>query len=200
MAISITVNGQVAIAGRRAGHAAAVGDSRNAWADRHQVRMRHCLLRRLHRPHQRQRRTLLQHSGVVGRRRLGDHHRGPRRGRRAQRRAAGVARSAGAAVRLLPVGNDHGRVGAARREAARHRRRHRRRDHQYLPLRHIRPHPSRDPRRCRTGRCVMGKWTRRAFIGTGALVGGGLVLGVPAPRLRRLAMGSVRKTPRRAAS
>ena len=28
------------------------------------------------------------------------------------------------------------------------------------------------------GRRVMGKWTRRAFIGTGTLVGGGLVLGV----------------------
>ena len=35
---------------------------------------------------------------------------------------AGLARHAGAAMRLLPVGNDHGGVGAPRREAARHRR------------------------------------------------------------------------------
>ena len=58
--------------------------------------------------------------------------------------------------------------------------RDRRHHHQHLPLRHVRAraqgHPW--PRRRRSGRRVMGKWTRRAFIGAGALVGGGLVLGV----------------------
>ena len=83
-------------------------------------------------------------------------------------------------MRLLPVGHDHGGLGVARREAARHRRRHRRGDHQHLPLRHVRARsagPSTASPRDR-GRRVMGKWTRRAFIGTGTLVGGGFVLGV----------------------
>src|SRR6185503_9427660 len=83
-------------------------------------------------------------------------------------------------MRLLPVGHDHGGVGAARRKAPCHRRRSRRAHHQHLPLRHVRAHPARGAiaDRHQRRRRVMGKWTRRAFIGTGALVGGGFVLGV----------------------
>ena len=42
-----------------------------------------------------------------------------------------------AAMRLLPVGNDHGGDGAPQGQAQAHRRGHQRRDHEYLPLRHL---------------------------------------------------------------
>ena len=67
MAITITVNGQDALARRRAGHAAAVGDPRNARPDRHQVRLRHRRLRRLHRAPERPRRALVHAAGLGGR-------------------------------------------------------------------------------------------------------------------------------------
>ena len=53
--------------------------------------------------------------------------------------------------------------------------------HQHLPLRHLRARAPRDPCR-RAGsdrrRRAMNKWTRRTFIATGGLIGGGLALGV----------------------
>ena len=49
MAITMTVNGNGARARRRAGDAAALGAARNARPHRHQVRLRHRRLRRLHR-------------------------------------------------------------------------------------------------------------------------------------------------------
>ena len=59
--------------------------------------------------------------------------------------AAGLDRRGRAAVRLLPVGADHGGGGAAAREPAPDRRRHRRRHGgQHLPLRHL---PARSARR-----------------------------------------------------
>ena len=61
------------------------------------------------------------------------------------------------------------------------RRGHRRTHYQHLPLRHVR---ARAPRHSLTGEKLMGvrlrKWTRRAFIGAGTIVGGGFVLGVGA--------------------
>ena len=60
-----------------------------------------------------------------------------------------------AAVRLLPVGPDHVGGGAAREDAQADRRRHRPRDgRQHLPLRHLPPHPRRDPRRVDAARCL----------------------------------------------
>ena len=71
----------------------------------------------------------------------------------------------------------------------------RRRHHQYLPMRHVRAraacHSRRSPKELEGP--TMRKWTRRAFIGTGTLVGGGFVLGVagvallpqPSQRARR---------------
>ncbi len=61
--------------------------------------------------------------------------------------AARVDRGRRAAVRLLPVGADHGRRGAARENSASHRRRHRHGDDQHLPLRHVPAHPRRHPSR-----------------------------------------------------
>ena len=46
----------------------------------------------------------------------------------------------------------------------------------------------------------MGKWTRRAFIGAGALVGGGFVLGVTGAAFAPAATASVRMMPRARAS
>ena len=68
-----------------------------------------------------------------------------------QGRAGGVDRRERAAVRLLPVGPDHERRGAAgSRTRQAHRCRHRRRhDRQHLPLRHLPAHPRRHPARRR---------------------------------------------------
>src|SRR4051812_10343823 len=82
-------------------------------------------------------------------------------------------------MRLLPVGDDHGRDRPARRASQSHRRRDRRPDYQHLPLRHVRTRAARNSRAHQSGvRSVMRKWTRRAFIGAGTVVGGGFVLGV----------------------
>ena len=108
-------------------------------------------------------------------------------------------------------GHDHGGVGAPRGRAASDRRADRRRHHQHLPLRHVRARAPRDPG-ARTHRVVhrprfsvreasaMGKWTRRAFIGTGTLVGGGFVLGVAGRPSRPAGTASCPTTPTGAAS
>ena len=55
--------------------------------------------------------------------------------------AEGLGGARRAAVRLLPVGPDHGRGGAAEEEAEADRQGHRRGDDQYLPMRHLSAHP-----------------------------------------------------------
>ena len=69
--------------------------------DGHPPRLRARRLRRLQRPPRRRARARLPGAGGAGRGADGRHGRGPRRGRRAAPRAAGVPRRAGAAVRLL---------------------------------------------------------------------------------------------------
>ena len=59
--------------------------------------------------------------------------------------AAGLGCAIGPAMRLLPVGDDHGRGRLARSDPGTDRRGYRRRDHQYLPLRHLSPSPRGDP-------------------------------------------------------
>ena len=65
-------------------------------------------------------------------------------------------------------------------------RRDRRGSHEHLPLRHVRARATRDPlgRGGLRGGGDMNKWTRRTFIATGGLVGGGLVLGIGGHCLR----------------
>ncbi len=60
--------------------------------------------------------------------------------------AARLDRRAGPAVRLLPVGHDHGRGGAAAEDAQADRRRDRRRHRQPVPLWHLSAGAPRDPR------------------------------------------------------
>ena len=61
--------------------------------------------------------------------------------------AGGLGQAAGAPVRLLPIGTDHVRDGAAGEECRADRRRHRQRhERQHLPLRHLFPHSRRHPR------------------------------------------------------
>src|SRR4029450_13438762 len=104
--------------------------------------------------------------------------------------AASLDRRGCAAMRLLPVGPDHGGCCAVARETASYRRRYRRRhDRQPLPLRHV---SARAPRHSSRGRnegerrrtmSEILNLSRRRFLKTGALAGGGLILGVYLPEL-----------------
>src|SRR3954452_9284398 len=163
----------------RARDAPAVGASRNARIDRHQVRLRHRRLRRLHGPDGRPGSALVHAAGVGGHRQKRDHDRRARAGWRAAPGAARVGRPSGAAVRLLPVRHDHGCCRAPRADSESDGRGDRCRADQRLPLRDVRARPHRHPRRRRRhGRAVMKKWTRRTFIGAGTVAGGGFLLGV----------------------
>ena len=129
-------------------HAAAVDPARQPQPHRHQVRLRHGAVRRVHGA------TSTASRRARARRRCPRSSRASRsRPSRASRRSEGKARAGRvgearrAAVRLLPVGPDHVGHGAAREEQAADRRGHRRRDGgQRLPLRDLRAHPRRDPR------------------------------------------------------
>src|SRR5204863_4667953 len=102
--------------------------------------------------------------------------------RQALQGATGLGRSRRAAMRLLPVRNDHGGLGAARREAKTDRQGHRRRDHQYLPLWDIPASAGSDPHggeRVREGHMnFVPKMNRRSFLVSTAAAGGGLALGI----------------------
>src|SRR4051812_16042404 len=100
-------------------------------------------------------------------------------------------------MRLLPVRPDHGGRGAAEEKSQADRPGHRRSDDQYLPMRHLSAHPpgGASGSRCRhhrhgLGRLVMNKLvfanspklSRRKFIvGSAAVAGGGLALGLQVP-------------------
>ncbi|CAA9352368.1 MAG: Isoquinoline 1-oxidoreductase alpha subunit, partial [uncultured Microvirga sp.] len=139
----------------RSRHAAALGGARSPRPDRHQIRLRRRPVRRLHRACGRRRRPLLHHARL---RRRGDaedhHHRGPL-ARWQPPAAEGLGGARRAAMRLLPVGDDHGRGGAAGRQPEAERCRYPRRDHQYLPLRHLQPRPGRHQA---GGRRQPGQW------------------------------------------
>ena len=112
---------------------------------RHQVRLRHGAVRRLHGLPRRQAGALVPDAAVVAQGRRRDHDDRRPQDQGGAGRAGGVGEARRAAVRLLPVGPGDGRRGAAREEEEADRRRHRRRDDgQPLPLRHLRPHPRRD--------------------------------------------------------
>src|SRR5438093_287766 len=167
---------QEAHGGRTAGHAPALGTARRHRTDRYQVRLRRGAVRSLHGASRWPADPLLRHAGGRGRGQNRHDHRGG--GGRTDRPqgAAGLARSRGRPVRLLPVRPDHGRRRPARDQAASHGRRYRRGDGGlHLPLRHLPSHPRRD----QAGRPIQGSLTSAA-------VGGGLLLGFTLPPLAPL--------------
>ena len=108
----------------------------------------------------------------------------------------GVARPRGRSMRLLPVGPDHVRGGAAREQSASDRCRHRRRDvRQHLPLRDLCAHSRSDQAgRESVGGRNMTMITSQAAVADqpsdsvaaqvpagGAAAGGGLLLGLSLP-------------------
>src|SRR5690606_33976077 len=88
------------------------------------------------------------------------------------------------AMRLLPVGSDHGRGGPARGQPRPERRGHRCRDDQYLPVRHLQPDQGGDQARGRArlreadmaGQISI---SRRGFLAS--TMAGGLCLGLRIP-------------------
>src|SRR6266496_4539363 len=162
------------------------GDPRTGRPHRHQVRLRHRAVRSLHRARERRPDAFVLGARERGERRQDHHDRGPRLGQDPAQGAEGVDRSRRAAMRLLPVGHDHGRGGFTQGEAEADRRRHRREHHQHLPLRHLPAGARSDPRR-RQGRVrestmtAIPKFTRRSFLISSAALGGGLALGLRLP-------------------
>ena len=93
--------------------AAALGAARSAGADRHQIRLRHRPVRRLHGASGWQGGALLHAADRIDRRPADHHHRSRRQDAHRGQRAKGMARSRGGAMRLLPVRADHVGGGAA---------------------------------------------------------------------------------------
>src|SRR5262245_33914991 len=142
-------------------------------------------MRRLHRPYRRCRDALVLAARECGWRQEDHHHRRVGAERRAAQGAEGLARPRRAAVRLLPVRDDHGGGGAAQGQAEADRRRHRRQYHQHLSLRHLPAGARGDPRRRERVREVamnyVPKMNRRTFVVSAAAAGGGLALGFDLP-------------------
>src|SRR5881396_199075 len=182
---------------RRARYAPLVGAARLAAHDRHEVRLRHRSVRRLHGTHRRGARALLLHAAVCGGGQEGHHRRGDRRHAGRQGGAGGVDPSRCAAVRLLPVRPDHERERTSREEPRAERRRHRRRDErQRLPLRDLQPDSHRDQGRGRERersvimRAKPMNASRREFLKTSAIAGGGLIVGFTLPGAARFAQAA----------
>src|SRR5467141_557301 len=182
---------------RRARHAAAVGAARLAPPHRHQIRLRHRPVRRLHGAPRWAARALLLDAGIRGSGQESNYCRGDRRHARRQGGAGGLDPARRAAVRLLPVGPDYERERSSRKEPRADRRRHGRSDErQRLPLRDLQPDSSRYQGcgREREGSMIMGakqmNISRREFLKTSAIAGGGLIIGFTLPGATRLAQGA----------
>src|SRR4051812_45054297 len=147
-------------------------------------------MQRLHDPPRRQAGAGLPHSRLGRWRQGGDDDRRTRSRGHASA-AEGVVRARRAAVRLLPGRPDHDRGGAAQEQSASDRRRHRsRHGAQPVSLQFLHANPRRHQARGRTrrrqrahqGRCRMTRTVdRREFVRVGALLGGGLMVGVYVP-------------------
>src|SRR6266702_2995398 len=181
----------------RARHATLVGAARLAAPHRHQVRLWNRAVRRLHRAPRRAAGALLLDSGIGGGGQEGHHHRGDRRDTGRQGGAGGVDQERRAAVRLLPVGPDHECERPCREKPRAERRRHRRGDErQHLPLRDVQPDSRRDQGRGRGRERSMimrarpVNASRREFLRTSAMAGGGLIIGFTLPGATRFAQGA----------
>src|SRR5262245_28300254 len=172
---------------RRPQYASALGVAGTDRPDRHQIRLRHRAMRRLHRACRWRGDALVFRASERGCGQADHHHRRAGAERRAAQGAEGLARSRRAAMRLLPVRDDHGGGGAAQGQAETDRCRHRRHHHQYLPLRHLPAGARGDPRRCgervkrEAAMNYVPKIDRRSFVVSAAAVGGGLALGLDIP-------------------
>src|SRR6266446_1902596 len=120
--------------------------------------------------------------------RLRDHNdRGNRRDSGGRQDPEGLARPRGRAVRLLPVGPDYVRLGAACQQPASDGCRYRRRDvRQHLSLRDLCPdsrghQASRAIDRTAELTMIPDRLTRRSLLQAGAAAGGGLVLSLSLP-------------------
>ncbi|CAA9544786.1 MAG: Isoquinoline 1-oxidoreductase alpha subunit, partial [uncultured Sphingosinicella sp.] len=144
-------------------NAPALGASGCVKSHRHQIWLRHGGLRRLHRQHRRQCGEELPGQDRTARRQCRHDHRSAV-ARPLASGPASLGGRAGAAMRLLPVGHDHGRGRPARQEPGSHGRGHRRRDHEHLPLRHL-PSDSRSGAPRRPGQIRAGADRRRPSSG-----------------------------------
>src|SRR5215467_1410040 len=174
----------VALRGCGIGHAPAVGIARPARHERHQVRLRGRVVRRLHRAPGRRPSAVLRDAGERRRRAFHHDHRGDRQYCRGQEHSAGVARPRGRAVRLLSVWPDHVRRRAAREDTSAHRHRYRPGNvGEHLPMRYLSAHPGGDQAGGSEAddreqeRLTMDHLTRRQLLFAGAAVGGGFLLG-----------------------
>src|SRR5580765_7102063 len=156
---------------RRARCPAALGATRHVEPARNQVWLRPRHLRRLHRARRRRRDSLVRHACLVRILTNGYHHRGSRSDVSASV-TAGMDRRRRTTVRLLPGWANHDGRLAAGGEAEADRSGHRRCDvEQLMPVRHLRPHPSRD--QARGERAIMN---RRSFLKVTVTASGGFLL------------------------
>src|SRR2546430_5290151 len=163
-------------------HPAALGAARHARPHRHEVWLRHRAMWRVYRAAGRRGHALVRDADRRRRRQARHDDRGPV-SQPLPRGAEGLDRGGCAAVRLLPIGPDHGRRRAAREERHSERCRHRRRDDEHLPLRHVPADPRRHPPRRATGLTMSAhtELTRREFLETAGAAGAGLVIGFHLP-------------------
>src|SRR3989440_3104015 len=163
-------------------HPAALGAARHARPHRHEVRLRHRAVWRVYRAPGRRGHALVRDADRRGGRQAGHHDRGPV-SQPLPRGAEGLDRGGRAAMRLLPVGSDHGGRRAARQESQPERCRHRCRDDEHLPLRHVPANPRRHPPRRAAGLTMRAHTplTRREFLETAGAAGAGLVIGFQLP-------------------
>src|SRR6266853_1711029 len=179
---------------RRAGDAPLVGVARRARREGPEIRLRHRAVRGVHRAPGRRAGALVLGARVRRRRPESADHRRAGAARPAPPGAEGVDRSRSAAVRLLPVGADHGGGRPARKESRPQRQGHRRGDDQPLPLRNLCAHSHGDPRRGEDLEVDEGigatmaetfarkfEPARRKFLKQSAAIGGGLSVGFGLP-------------------
>src|SRR5690606_24783344 len=133
---------------------AALGAAGHARSRRHEIRLRHRAVQRVHRACERGAGAVLSASRAVRRRHVDhDDRRHCRRGRHPASGPAGLDRRGRRAVRLLPGRADHERSRAARADGEADGCGHRRGDVPApVPLRHVQPDPQSDSRRRRPGR------------------------------------------------
>ena len=119
MPYDIRVNGVVRTVDVRR-HAAALGVARRARHDRHEVRLRHGVMRRVHCASRQSRYSFLHHARRKRWRLRNYHDRGNWRDGSGRQDPEGMARPRGPTMRILPVGPDHVGCGTPGEQPASH--------------------------------------------------------------------------------